>query len=238
MLFGTLSFGQIRDSSVNILQVEANYSFCFPSGNLAERFGVNSTVGVGLTYKLKSNWTLGFEMSYIFGSKIKEDTILKNLCVQSGHIINKYGEYGEINLSERGYFAGLKFGKLFPVTNYNDNSGIIVNVGGGFMQHKILIENKDNNTPPVLDEYKKGYDRLTNGISFREFIGYQHLSNNTYLNFYAGFEFYQAFTQCRRIYNFDTMQRDDTKRKDLMYGIRAGWILPLYKRNPEKYYYF
>ena len=234
------SFSQVKDSSINILQVEVNYSFCIPGGNLADRFGVNSTIGAGLTYKLKSNWTIGAEISYLFGSNVKEDSILNHLRVQSGVIVNKYGEGAKewVTMAERGFYACLKFGKLIPVTKYNDNSGLIVSAGFGILQHKIHIENKDNNVPPVINDYKKGYDRLTNGFSLKEFVGYQHLSNNGYFNFYGGFEFYQSWTQCRRAFNFDTMQKDETKRKDFMYGIRIGWILPLYKKTPDKYYYY
>jgi hypothetical protein len=34
------------------------------------------------------------------------------------------------------------------------------------------------------------------------------------------------------------MGPDKTKRFDLLSGFRIGWILPLYKRTPETYYYF
>ncbi|MDL2262534.1 hypothetical protein LJC11_03410 [Bacteroidales bacterium OttesenSCG-928-I21] len=238
LLCSLSSFGQINDSSINVWQFEINYSFQVPGGDIADRFGVNSTIGVGLTYKLKSNWTIGVEANYLFGGNVKQDTILDNLRVNVGEIINKYGEYGTIIMSERGFYGGVKIGKLFPVGKPNKNSGIVVNVGAGLLQHKIHIENKDNNTPPVLNDYKKGYDRLTNGLALREFVGYQYLSSNKLVNFYVGFEFHQAWTQCRRDFNFDTKQKDNTKRNDFLYGIRVGWILPLYKRTPETYYYY
>jgi hypothetical protein len=238
LFFPLLSFGQIKDSSINILQFEVNYSFHAPAGDIADRFGVSSTIGAGLTYKMKSNWTVGIEANYLFGGNVKEDSILNHLKVNIGEIINKYGEYGRISMTQRGFYGGVKVGRLFPIGSPNRNSGILVNVGAGLLQHKIHIENKDNNTPPVLNDYKKGYDRLTNGLALREFIGYQYLGNNKMLNFYAGFEFYQAWTQCRRDFNFDTMQKDNSKRNDYLYGIRVGWILPLYKRTPDTYYYY
>jgi hypothetical protein len=175
----------------------------------------------------------------LFGGNIKDSTsILNGLKTESGQIINSFGEYGTILLSERGFYAGAKFGKILPLFGPNPNSGIVVNLGVGLLQHQIRIENKDNNTPPVLGDYKKGYDRLTNGLSLRQFIGYQHLDNKNIFNFYIGIEAYQAFTQSRRDFDFDTMQRDDTKRKDFLFGLRAGWILPIYKRNPQEYYYY
>ncbi len=239
VLIANNSFAQIKDSAINIWQCEINYSFQFPGGDMAERFGNNSTIGLGLNYKSKSNWTAGFEISYLFGGTINNGTsILEGLMTESGQIINEFGEYGTILLTERGFYSGVKFGKVFPILAPNPNSGIVFNVGAGLLQHHIHIENKDNNTPPVLDDYKKGYDRLTNGLSLREFLGYQYLDNKNSLNFYVGVEFYQAWTMSRRDINFDTMEADNTEKHDYLIGIRAGWILPLYKKSPDKYYYY
>lgn len=241
ILFASLltAKAQIKDSSINMWQAEINYSFHVPGGDMAERFGMSSTIGLGVSYKTKSNWTLGVEYNYIFGGTLKDSSnMLSGIMTESGYVINSYGEYGTILLSERGFYTGIKAGKLIPVAGPNKNSGIIFNVGAGLLQHHIRIENKDNNTPSVLGDYKKGYDKLTNGLSAREFIGYQFLDNKGLINFYVGFEFYQAWTMCRRDYNFDTMQRDNTKRNDYLMGIRAGWILPIYKKAPNSYYYY
>jgi len=106
------------------------------------------------------------------------------------------------------------------------------------LQHHIRIENKDNNAPQVLGDYKKGYDRLTNGFAAKTFIGYQYLDSKRRFNFYAGFEFYQAWTKNRREYNFDTMSRDNNLYHDYLYSFKAGWILPIYYRTPDKFYYY
>ncbi|MEJ5266431.1 MAG: hypothetical protein WHW07_01320 [Bacteroidales bacterium] len=239
LAFASIVKSQVADSSINILQCEINYSFHLPAGDLANRFGFSSMIGAGVNFKHKSNFMIGGECSYLFGPIVKGwESILEGIMTQSGNIINRYGEYGTIALSERGFYAGVKTGYLFNIFNPNPNSGIFFNLSSGILQHKIHIENKDNNTPPVLGDYKKGYDRLSNGLAFKEFIGYQYLDNKRMINFYFGLEFYQAFTKNRRDYNFDTMSRDDNLYKDYLFGIRAGWILPLYKRSPQKFYYY
>lgn len=230
-------FSQINDSCINVWQVEINYSFQLPSGDMAKRFGVNSTIGAGLTFKTKKNWTYGFEISYLWGNAVKEDSILRNLTTEYGQIINRDGEYGTIRLSESGFYTGIKVGKIFTFSSQNKNSGIIFNLGGGYLQHKILIENRDNNVPAVVGEYKKGYDRLSSGFALREFIGYQYLSNNRFINFYGGFEFFQSWTRSRRSINFDTMTKDTKLRHDYLFGIRIGWILPIYHQTPDEFYY-
>ena len=120
----------------------------------------------------------------------------------------------------------------------NKNSGLLLMGGLGFLQHRIRIENLDNRVPNLNDDYVKGYDRLSNGFAAHQFIGYMHLSNSRRLNFYVGFELNQAWTQNRRGYNFDKQQVDKEKRLDLLYGIKVGWILPLYPKGAQKYFYY
>lgn len=234
-----ISYSQISDSSINVWQVSLNYSFQLPGGDMAERFGVNSMVGTSAKFKTKKNWIIGLEGAFMFGGNIKDGTtMLDALKTSNEQIINEYGEYGIILLSQRGFYVGATAGKLFPVLSPNQNSGLFLNIGAGLLQHKIHIENRNNNTPPVLGDYKKGYDKLSNGLAINQFIGYQYLSNNKMLNFYVGLEFYQAFTRSRRDFDFDTRIQDTKNRLDLLYGIKAGWILPLYQQSPDKFYYY
>ena len=67
-------------------------------------------------------------------------------------------------------------------------------------------------------------------MSFNPFIGYQHLSDNKLINFFVGVDFHYGLTQNRRTVNFDTGLPDTRQRTDLLLGIKAGWILPLYQR--------
>lgn len=245
-LLGILSicvntYGQgksVADSSVMIPMFTGSYAVQVPGGDMAERFGINSNTGGSFIVKTRSNWLLGIEGFFLFGSNIKEDGILDCIRTSNGQIINKYGEYANYILSERGFFLGVTAGKIIPVFSPNPNSGIIITLSGGLLQHKIRIDNDGNNAPQILDDYKKGYDRLTNGFCFKEFIGYIYFGNKRTLNFYTGFEFYQGFTKNRRNYNFDTMERDDRNRADLLYSFRIGWIIPLYKRSPDRYYIY
>jgi hypothetical protein len=89
-----------------------------------------------------------------------------------------------------------------------------------------------------LKHILKGYDRLTNGLSLNQFIGYYHLSNNRLINFYIGAQGTEGITQSRREWNLDTQTHDTAKRLDMLFGLRAGWILNLYQRAPNDYYIY
>jgi hypothetical protein len=109
----------------------------------------------------------------------------------------------------------------------------------GYFQHKIRIEVADNSAPQLMDDYKKGYDRLAGGFGISEQIGYLYLSNSHLWNFFLGVEFNQAWTAPLRDVNFDTGEPDEiSNRFDSMIGIKAAWFIPIFKRLPQKYYYY
>jgi hypothetical protein len=216
----------------------AAYSLQAPGGDMKTRFGINSTIGSSFIYKHKSNFLFDLNCHYLFGTSLKEEasSILDGIRDSDGNIINEHGEFAKIVLSERGFFAGARLGYVIPVLKDNPNSGIMISGGGGLLQHKIRIENDGNNAPQILNDYKKGYDKLTNGFCLTEFVGFVYFGKQHLVNFYAGFEFYQAYTQSRRSYDFNLMGPDLQKRRDYLTGFKVGWIIPIYKRMPDPFY--
>jgi hypothetical protein len=235
-----VSFSQaqnVKDSSLFISMVKFSYAVQAPSGDMAKRFGVSSAVALNFSMKTKRNLYFGFDGSFVFGNNIKEVGILDSLKTSSGFIITQNGNPATVRLFERGYGASVHIGKLFNLFYHNKNSGILVYAGPTYFQHKIKIDDIGRQTAELVESYKKGYDRLTSGFGFHEFIGYVYLSNNRILNFFGGFDCMQAFTKSQRSYDFDLMKADTRNRLDLLSGIRIGWILPLYRSTPQQYYY-
>ncbi len=240
MAFSVSAVAQIKEECINVWQCEINYAYQFSLTDMKATYGRNpSTMGLGLSFKTKQNWIFGFEGSYLWGGYTDNGVpLLRNIMTQSGNIINSYGEYGTVLLTQSGFYAGVKFGRVFAFNKPNPNSGIVLNIGAGILEHHIRIENRSNNTPPVLGDYKKGYDGLRNGIALRGFIGYQFLSSKKLLNFYGGVEYTFAWTKSRRNYDFNLHGKDNTQYHDSMIGIRVGWILPVYRHALEEYYYY
>lgn len=227
----------IKDSVISTSLIQATYSYQIPGSDLSKRFVSDNAIGLGYLYKTRKNWILGADGFFMFRDTIKETGILDSITTSDGNIIDGNGIYAEVHLYERGFHMGFKAGKLFPIWGPNKNSGIVLLGGMGLLQHKIRIENRDNTASQITGDYKKGYDRLTNGLALSQFIGYMYLGNSKLISFYAGVEIVEAFTQNRRSYNFDLMGKDNTKRLDLLYTIKVGWIIPLYKRSPDAFYY-
>lgn len=228
----------VKDSAIKAPMFYINYAYQITDGDINLRFGNNQSLGGGFQYKTKKNWLFGAEYTYIFGGRVKnQDSILSRISTSDGFIISSAGEYAQINFMEAGFNISVKAGKIIPVLSPNPNSGILITLQPGFLQHRIKISNPNNTAPQLKGDYKKGYDELSNGFSITEFIGYQYMGNKRILSFYAGFEFTQAFTKFRRAYNFNTMSTDDRLKKDFFYSFRFGWMIPLYKRSIKGYYY-
>lgn len=229
---------QVRDSSLYNPHVTVGYGYSTPGGDLANRFGNNGSIEVGFHIKDKKNWYYGVQFNYLFGNKVHEPNLLSNLLTSRGEILDEQGQIATMFIQERGFNVFLQGGKLFPVIGPNKNSGLLITGGVGLLQHKIRIEHQEAKITQLEGEYLKGYDRLTNGLSVNQFIGYYHLSNNRLINFYIGALATEGFTQSRREWNLDTQTQDNSKRLDMLFGLRAGWILNLYQRAPNDYYIY
>lgn len=229
------------DSLVFIPSFLATYTYDFVDGDMANRFGNNSEIGLECWVKTDKNWTIGLSYSFLFGNHIKEDSLLKGLENSSGEIIGEDGQYAEIRVFERGYkFPVLKIGRVFSLPlskNSSVNSGIIFLAGVGFMQHKIRYDIISRNVPQLRDDYVKGYDRLTNGLILTQNLGYIFYSKNNLTNFYIGAEITEGFTKVRRSYDFASKSKLDDSRLDLLYGIKVAWIFTLRKKLATGYYY-
>ncbi len=177
------------------------------------------------------------EWNYLFGEDVKEDGILDSIATVDGYIIDLEGKLADIRIFERGFTLHAQYGHLFPIKEIspNRNCGILVTFGVGMLQHKIRILDNGGRSPQLSGDYLKGYDRMTSGLSFSQFVGYWYMSNSRYVNFYFGFEAMQGITKSRRSWDYDLRSADTRQRTDLLWGFRAGWVIPLYRRHKGDY---
>lgn len=224
------------DSAMAVPLIGINLAGQLPYGDLAQRFGANLKTGGSILYKTKSNWLFGADAGYFFGRNVKED-VLGQLLNDENFLIDNEGYPADVRVTERGLTVHAQVGRLFPLKNDGPNSGILLCLGSGYMQHKINLYDAQQKVAAIRGELEKGYDLLSAGWSNSLFLGYMHLGENQLLNYYVGFELYQGFTKNVRGINFATGMADTKNRFDLLAGLRLGWILPLYHRTPNNLYY-
>ncbi len=238
LVFMGFSQRNVKDSIISTPWVGIHYGGNWTHGDLADRFGYLSHLGFTSGYKTTKNYFWGIDANFIFGTKINATGIFDDLVDSYGNITDVNGNVAQVVLLARGFNANLTFGKIIPISNYNKNSGIFIHGGVGFLAHKMRVETQEHVVPLIELDYRKGYDRLTNGLNLHQFIGYAFLSNSGLINFYGGFYMQQGFTKNQRTIFFDQPEIPVSQeiRKDIQIGFRAGWFIPIYKRKPKDYY--
>jgi hypothetical protein len=232
----SISFAQsVGDTAINIPLVSVHFAGHIPKGDLEQRFGDNLAVGGSFMFKHRTTWLIGVDGCYFFGRNVKDD-VTAQLKNDQNFIIDNDGFPADLRITERGFTSYLVVGKIFPKLGHNPNSGLIINLGFGYMQHKIKLFDAQKKVAAVKGDLMKGYDRLSGGFAMEQFIGYLFLSKNRLANFIAGFEFHEGFTKSYRGFNYDTGMKDTKTRLDYLVGFRIGWILPLYKRTQDYYF--
>lgn len=230
-------FGATKEPARKGIVIGLNAGGDLPGGDMAKRFGASFRVGPSFLYKTERNFLFGLKADFIFGNQVHEDSLLAGVKDANGFFINNNGQRIGVTIYERGYAIGIEGGKIFPLSKNNQNSGLLLMTGTGFIQHKITLSDNDNSIYQIQGDYKKGYDRLTNGWYLEQFAGFNRFDPKGFLNFHIGLNVMAGFTRGRRDYLFDVRRPDDAPRIDLLFGIRGGFYIPVFKKKGEDIYF-
>ncbi|MCA1763251.1 MAG: hypothetical protein ABR574_01080 [Cryomorphaceae bacterium] len=229
--------GTVSDTtlSMSLFQFQGGLNESY--GDMGDLYGPNASIGFSFAYKFRSNILLGADFTYLFSNNVRDvGNLMQELRNNRGDIIGIEGEPVNILVQMRGFTGGFYIGKIWPIFGPNPNSGLVTKLGLVYLEHRTWIESREDEIPPIEEEYRKGYDRKRAGLAAYQFVGYQHFSNSRFANFYAGFDFYQGFTTDYRSYNFDEMRPTNGDYFDLMVGFRVGWVIPVYRQEANKFY--
>ena len=103
----------------------------------------------------------------------------------------------------------------------------------------MFIDTENQNIPQLSEEMKKGYDQLHNGISTKLDVSYRYYGDKNNFHFYIGTNLTAAYTQNQRPYSFSSNQyNDDSYQWDRLLGVNAGIIIPVQRKNDEKFHYY
>ena len=229
----------MADSAVGATWLSVQYGGGFPEADLAERYGYLNHLGIFAGWKTRKNYVFGMDANFMFGDKVHLRGLFDHLVDSYGNITDINGEKAIVRVLSRGVYVNGVVGKVFNVLAVNPNSGIYANFGIGYLLHHLRVETQDHVVPQIELEYKRGYDRLTTGVNTSQFLGYLLMADRGILNFYAGFYVQQGFTQNRRTINYDQpdVPVSTEIRLDLQYGFRFGWLIPIYSRKPQEFYF-
>lgn len=223
----------------NVLHLTPQYGAYMPLGNLSERFGFSQSFGFSGDYIWGGKLGLGLEGQYHFGNKVKENDLLNSL-LSSGFMVGDDGDLVPVGFEQRGMSLMTWLSKNFPFSPKSPNSGLLVKVGMGYTLHKISYNVDRNAVPQFSPQYRTGYDRLSGGIVFSQFIGLMKCEQQRFANLYLGIEFQEGLTSNLRPWDLATNTSLDASRFDLRIGLKLGWIIPVWtgaSTEDDLYYY-
>ncbi|MBL6876401.1 MAG: hypothetical protein ISR01_06375 [Chitinophagales bacterium] len=241
IMFSGVLFGQVEDDVVDYektLLLSPIISLQIPGVELAERFGLAYQFGLAIEYKFAKNWSLGGEGGFLFGTKVKETDHIEEALTLNGLVITEEGSLDNVDLNLRGAVVKVNVGKSFFFSPEKPSNGLLLKLGVGYLQHKILIDVNKRITPQLSGEYAKGYDRLSSGLLLSQYIGLIRLEKGKFVNLSIGFELTEGFTSNRRPFDFHLQRALKESRVDLMYGVKISWMIPVYlgQSSSNQYY--
>jgi hypothetical protein len=230
---------QKSDSAVSRTWIGFEYGANGTANDLADRYGFLNHVGLMTGFKTKKNYFFGLNSYFLFGNEVRLTGIFDHLTDAYGNITDINGDIAALVVFPRGFSSNLTIGKILPFLNVNKNSGVFIHGGVGFLLHKMKIETNEQVVPQLELDYKKGYDRLTTGINFHYFIGYNFMATERGFHFYGGLYGQHGYTKNRRDLFYDRPDDEVSKdtRLDIQTGLKLGWVIPIYKRQPKEFYF-
>lgn len=229
-----------HSQTVNSLKLlDFRYGFQAPLADMKDRFGGNNTLGLGVEISsFKTKMIFGVEGITMFGNNVKED-VLAPLRTYDGNIIGIDNRPGDVNLKERGWYAGVFTGRIFKTTKHEGQlTGLRVQLGLGLLQHKIRVQDNYNSIVPLNKEYINGYDRLTNGPAIHFGLGYQYDSPVNNFHFRIMGEVYGGKTKSRRDLDYATGTYLSADRTDILYGLHIAYIVTISRTTSEEFIYY
>jgi len=225
-----------QEKGVNAFMID--YSYQIPSGTIAEKFSNNSAIGINYFNKKNRKFFYGIKANYIFGANIKDSSVFSEISSEQGLVIDGNGTYANIILRQEGFSSHIYIGYALELKKNNPN-GFYFSMGLGFLQHRIFIDTKNQYIPQLNNDYKKGYDQLTNGLSTQFIIDYMILEHKKRFKLFAGLDYTLGFTKNKRTYDFKSMSSiNQSIRKDMLFGAHIGLIIPINRKNSEGFHYF
>jgi hypothetical protein len=229
------------DTLVTIPYCAASIGWTFPYGEMGKRYKPFLDLGIDLGFKTKKNWVFNLNFGFQFATnnvKIK-DEILGGIMTDGDNpfVISEGGTDAGVVAGNRNFNLKISVGKVIPLWFSNPNSGILISLGGGWLQHQIVYQATTEIAYQLEGDYRYLYDRQMRGPLVSGLVGYMYFGKYSFANFYIGVQFDQAWTTMTRKYQADLRSGDTKTYIDQMLTLKAAWIFQFHNPTSQRIYY-
>ncbi|MDR0789244.1 MAG: hypothetical protein LBO06_00455 [Bacteroidales bacterium] len=230
-----------KDTLVTIPYCAASVGWTFPFGEMGKRYESFMDLGVDVGLKTKGNWIFSLNFGFQFATdnvKIKNE-ILRDMMTLGDNpfVISEGGTNAGVIASNRNLSGRFSFGKVVPLWFSNSNSGLMVTVGAGWLQHQIVYQATSEIAAQLEGDYQYLYDRQMRGPIVSGFIGYLFFGKYSFANFYVGVQFDQAWTTMSRQYQADLRSGDTKTYIDRMITLKAAWVFQFHNPTSQRVHF-
>lgn len=146
--------------------------------NFNERFGNPTAIGMGVNY-IKENGLFSINGTYWFGTRHKNDSLLKRYSVRNEYLFNKDNALIPFRLSLQG--VDINFGYSKKLSGELEGGWFMESNLGTYWYKTLIVMQEES--PSITKEVKKGIDELVIGGSLNLGIAYKNISNTLNSNY-------------------------------------------------------
>lgn len=213
----------------NMHLFEVSYNGAGGSAEIRQKTEYINRIGLGYSYQWNKK-SIGIQYHFLFGDYVGAD-LFAALRTSEGLLIASDGSLTDVSVFLRGNSFYASIGRLLPLQN---NNFLGFNFCAGALQNRLIIRSLGSTLPFLSSEMVKGYDQFSLGPSLKQELRLTHLGPKRRINFYVGFFVEEAFLKNLRKYNYFNNTVNDAWHFNFLFGIQAGWIIPLYTTDKKE----
>ena len=204
------------------INLQASYLVEVPGADLADRYGLNGKFEFKLEYLTDANIAVYGKAGMRINQNVKED-VLASARTSDGFVIGVNGFYADLFGRKRGIDGGIGLDYLIPVSKNDLRFGLAM----VYTTHWVNIVDDSRSVPIILEESRQFYDRFVSGFGIEENLQYQFNIGSNKAALLLGLQFGQSFTREHRYLLIG--ENTPSQRLDLYFGLKATYLLPLFR---------
>ncbi len=228
----------IYTQAINEKALDLGFSFGFetPLADLKQRFGGMYGGDFSLNYYMgQSGSQIGIKLGFLTSEAVRED-VFAAYRTSGGILLSADGVPTVVNSRMAASYVGIDFNQNLFSVGKHEHAKVFLGLGGGIMQHRIRFVEFTRSVPLSVDKYAKGLDRNSRGPFIEEQLGIKVRKRRK--KYDIALYSFQGFLNPVSPIEFDSGNRNVSRRFDAAIGIKFKWYISLSAKEEGKDIYY